>query len=194
MPRAWILSVQWDRAGVPPALLPAVVNPGLCARRNLQRDEAASFVNQSPNCASRTAASATFRMWLYYPAVVVSDLQASTFHQQTKQNYWEERKNTDFAAGKLLCLFLESIINCNSVVCTVYNAVLVSRLETDGALLWLTYLLREKYSLQYSSEHNFCLLYTGTWYSIIDYRGFWHERQYRMVTVPYVINSAVTHE
>lgn len=47
--------------------------------------------------------------------------------------------------------------------CIGYNAVLVLRLETEAPLLWLRYLPREKYSLQYSPEHNlFCLLYAGT--------------------------------
>lgn len=53
----------------------------------------------------------------------------NTFRGKKKQATERRGKNTDFAAGKLLCLLLASINDKLHLSFTGYNALLVSRLE-----------------------------------------------------------------
>lgn len=59
-------------------------------------------------------------------AVLVSDQHPSTLQQQTKTPTEMREKNAAFAAGKLLCVLLASVLISElHVICTGYNAVLV---------------------------------------------------------------------
>lgn len=135
------------------------------------REAAAASTNQCANWAGRAEHSLCD-----YTALHCSPCLRPALQEQTKTPTEMREKNTAFAAGKLLCVLLASVLISElHVICTVIMLCL-SWLETGVPLLWLWHLLRGRYSLQHSSECDlFCLLGTGTWSSIVEYRGSWHE-------------------
>lgn len=131
-----IPTVHGSRLGCPQLPLPFCTLLSVQRKHGEGRREGVSelqhLLTSLAGWTSATAAPAASCMGLYCPAIIISDLQSAPFINTWKKNPEPTKaplkgeKNTDFAAAKLPCLLLASMINNKlHLSCTGYNAVLV---------------------------------------------------------------------